>query len=200
MTSPAPAVDRRSWLAVIDVQHVFADAASPWAAPRFADIVEPVARLVDAFGDRVAFTRFVAPVEPRGAWRAYYADWPFARVAPDDALYRIVPRFARHETDALAASTFGKWSVLADRVGASERLVVCGVATDCCVLSTVLAAVDAGVEVLVVADACAGSSQGAHQRALAAMRQYAPLVRIVGVAEVLAVDGPLAGIVRGSVG
>ena len=84
-----PRRGRRSWLAVIDVQHVFADAASPWAAPRFAEIVAPGARLVDAFGDRSTFTRFVAPRDPAGAWRAYYADWPFALVAADDPLYRL---------------------------------------------------------------------------------------------------------------
>jgi nicotinamidase-related amidase len=62
-----PTVPGRSRLAVIDMQHVSADAGGPWAAPRFAEIVEPVGRLVDAFGDRVTFTRFVAPGDAAGA-------------------------------------------------------------------------------------------------------------------------------------
>jgi nicotinamidase-related amidase len=215
---PAPAADRRSWLAVIDMQWVFADAGSPWAAPRFADIVEPVSKLVAAFGDRTVFTRFLAPDEPVGAWRAYYADWPFALVAADDPRYRLVPAFAAAADAAVTATTFGKWGVLAqniadrtiaDRVGAADRpsavdrpgavnrssavdqLVVCGVSTDCCVLSTVLAAADAGVEVLVVADACAGATDESHQRAVDAMSLYAPLVRIVTTAEVLAELSPV---------
>jgi nicotinamidase-related amidase len=191
---PAPP-HRRPWLAVIDMQHVFADAASPWAAPRFAEVVEPVARLVTAFGARTTFTRFIAPAEPDGAWRSYYAGWPFALVAADDPLYRLVPAFAAFADDAVAATTFGKWDVLADRIGARDRpdsvdqLVVCGVSTDCCVLSTVLAAADAGVEVLVVADACAGATDESHQRALDAMSLYAPLVLIVTVAEALGAIG-----------
>lgn len=192
MISPAPDPGRRSWLAVIDLQHVFADPASPWAAPRFAEIVEPVARLVDAFGAHVAFTRFVAPVDPSGAWRAYYADWPFAHVPAEDPLYRLIPEFAGFGDDAVTATTFGKWSVLAERIGVDDRLVVCGVSTDCCVLSTVLAAADAGVEVLVVADACAGATDETHQRALDAMSLYAPLVRIGTSAEIssdIALDG-----------
>lgn len=187
--------DGKSWLAVIDLQHVFADPASPWAAPRFAEIVEPVTRLVDAFADRAVFTRFLAPVAPRGAWRAYYADWSFALVAAGDPLYRLVPRFSSYEGTAVDATTFGKWPVLARRVGAPDRLVVCGVATDCCVLSSVLAAADAGVEVLVVAEACAGSTDAAHERALAAMSLYAPLVRIVSTAEVLADEVSAAEVV-----
>ncbi len=194
MSAPPPTAGARSWLAVIDVQHVFADAGSPWSAPRFAEIVQPVGRLVDAFGDRATFTRFVAPRDPHGAWRSYYADWPFALVAADDPLYRLVPAFTAFAADAVTATTFGKWDVLApriaDRAGPVDRLVVCGVSTDCCVLSTVLAAADTGVEVLVVADACAGATDESHHRALDAMSLYAPLVRIVGSAEVLAGVGP----------
>ena len=54
--------------------------------------------------------------------------------------------------------------------------MLAGVSTDCCVLSTALAAADAGCTVEVVADACAGSSDEAHERALAAMALYAPQI------------------------
>ena len=40
------------------------------------------------------------------------------------------------------------------------EIVLTGVSTDCCVLSTALAAADAGVHVRVVADACAGRQRG----------------------------------------
>jgi nicotinamidase-related amidase len=63
-------------------------------------------------------------------------------------------------------------------VGESPRLVVTGVATDCCVISTVLAAADAGASVTVVTDACAGSTDGNHAKALDVMALYGPLVRL----------------------
>ena len=47
---------------------------------------------------------------------------------------------------------------------AGERLVLVGVSTDCCVLSTALAAADEGVSVRVVADACAGVDDDTHTR------------------------------------
>lgn len=197
MTSPGTNAAPRSRLAVIDMQHVFADPNSPWAVPRFAEAVEAVTRLVDAFDDRVTFSRFVAPELPRGAWRAYYAEWPFALVPAEDALYRLVPAFRGYERDAIAAPSFGKWDVLADLVGVPDRLVVCGVSTDCCVLSTVLAAADAGVEVHVVADACAGASDETHQRALQAMSLYAPLVRIVTTEQAVAAEAVAAQAVAG---
>ena len=51
-------------LAVIDMQRVFGEPGSKWLAPRFAEIVGPVRRLVHAFRPRVIFTRFVAPPRP----------------------------------------------------------------------------------------------------------------------------------------
>jgi nicotinamidase-related amidase len=54
------------------------------------------------------------------------------------------------------------------------------------VLSTALAAADAGRAVVVAADACAGLSEHDHERALAALALYAPLITIATVDEVLA--------------
>jgi nicotinamidase-related amidase len=63
--------------------------------------------------------------------------------------------------------------------------VVCGVSTDCCVLSTALAAADAGVFVQIGAAACAGVSRADHERALDTMRLYAPLITVTSTEDVL---------------
>ena len=41
------------WLVVVDLQRVFGDPGSPWAAPRFGDARHRSAELAEAFGDRV---------------------------------------------------------------------------------------------------------------------------------------------------
>jgi len=169
-------------LVVIDLQQVFAAPASGWFTPRLAEVLDPVDRLLAAYRSEVTFTRFVAPAEPAGAWREYYQQWPFALQPADSALYALVDRFAGRPT--LEATTFGKWGPeLAARTGA--ELVVAGVTTDCCVISTVLAAADAGVKVRVATDACAGSTDENHQQALAIMALYAPLVELTTVAELV---------------
>lgn len=167
----------RRHLAVIDMQRVFADPASPWATPGFASILGPVAELVAAFGPEVTFTRFVAPAAPSGAWREYYARWPFALQPRDAELWRIADPFVADST--VDAPTFSKWGpALAERVG-DAALVLAGVSTDCCVLSTALAAADAGVRVQVVADACAGVDDESHRAALHVLGLYGPLVEVV---------------------
>ena len=167
-------------LAVIDMQKVFRD--GPWGAPRFAEIVPAVSALAAA-APAVTHTRFVAPAAPHGAWRDYYRQWDFALQPPDAELWDLV--LDHDPADVLTATTFGKWGPeLGARVGRDE-LVLAGVATDCCVLSTALAAADAGVPVRVVTDACAGADDAAHDRALAAMALYAPLIRLCGTSDLV---------------
>lgn len=172
------------WLVVVDLQHVFGDPDSPWGAPRFPEARARIGRLVTAFGDRVAWTRFVAPAEPAGAWVAYYEQFPFALQPPDAPLYELVddPGTA----PVVSATTFGKWGPELAAVVGEGPLTVAGVSTDCCVISTVLPAADAGVPVRVVGDACAGSTDEDHDRALRIMSLYAPLVGITTTDEVLA--------------
>ncbi len=174
------------WLVAIDLQPVFGDPSSPWAAPEYERAAANVARLLPAFGDRVVFTRYVAPARPAGAWIPYFEQWPFALLPADHALYALDSRFgapARVET----RETFGKWdAALAAAVEGSAEIVLAGVSTDCCVLSTALAAADAGIEVQVVADACAAPSDADQERALVTMGMFAPLIEITSMAEVLA--------------
>lgn len=177
-------------LAVIDMQRVFAEPGSPWATPGFTEAAAGVRRLLPAFAGRVAFTRFLAPTRPEGAWRAYYDRWPFALQPPDARLWDLADEFAGSAGHVVDATTFGKWTPdLARLVAPGGRLVLAGVSTDCCVLSTALAAADAGVEVQVVADACAGADDDSHAKALHVLGLYRPLIRVTTVADVLGETG-----------
>jgi nicotinamidase-related amidase len=173
-------------LVVVDMQHVFADPASAWATPGYADASAGIRRLLPAFRGRTVFTRFVAPERPAGSWAPYYRAWPDQLRPADDPIWDLTPELDAEGAPVVSATTFGKWGPdLAAATGDAEHLVVTGVSTDCCVLSTALAAADAGRFVTVPADACAGLSAVDHRRALDAMALYAPLITISDVAAVL---------------
>lgn len=179
-----PVTGDAPWLAVIDMQVIFGDPESGWRTPGFDDITPAVKRLIDAFGERVVYTRFIAPENPEGAWVPYYGLWPFALDAGH--LNDLAPAFDAGDHTVIDLPTFGKWGPEFDKaIGGSRELVMVGVSTDCCVLSTALVAADAGVHVRVVADACAGLSEQDHQRALDTMALYGPLIEITSVDEVL---------------
>jgi nicotinamidase-related amidase len=188
MTGPAPRGQDPdgSWLGVIDMQRVFGEPGSAWFAPRFAGIIGNVAALVDAFRPQVAFTRFIAPGVPAGAWRRYYEQWPFALQPAGARIYELVDEFAAEAGPTVDATTFSKWNAgLREQVGADGTLVLAGVSTDCCVLSTAVAAADDGVAVQVVADACVGVNDESQRQALDILRLYAPLIEVVSTADVL---------------
>lgn len=176
-----------AWLVVIDAQHVFADPTSEWACPGFADIIDPVRRLAAAFGDRVVLTRWVPPAEKKGSWVPYFHAFPFADRPADDPLWQLVPEVAElGAPHVIDEPTFGKWGAkLREVTGEYPQLVLAGVATDCCVLATALPAADAGATVTIVTDACAGSNDQNHQRALDAMTLFAPQIVLRSVDDVL---------------
>jgi nicotinamidase-related amidase len=178
-------------LVVIDMQNVFGEEGSDWKSPRFEEIVAPVGRLVEAYAPDVVFTRFISPARPTGSWVPYYADWPFALRPADHPMWEVVPALAAAahrvrgvdgEGGTVDKPTFSKWGAeLAGLVGPEGRMVLTGVSTDCCVISTALAAADAGVEVLVVPEACAGVDDPSHEQALHVMSLYAPLIKVVSL-------------------
>jgi nicotinamidase-related amidase len=172
-----------SSLVIIDMQDVFLDPSSDWYAPGAADLVAPIGHLAASRVGRVVLTRFVAPAHPAGAWRAYYQQWPFALAPPDDPIYRLVGGLPTGPV--VEATTFSKWGPALRALIGTDELVLCGVATDCCVLSTAVGAADAGVEVRVVADACAGSTPAAHDQALAVLGGYSPIITLTTVADEL---------------
>jgi nicotinamidase-related amidase len=185
MSATTPAAG--SWLMIIDMQRIFGDPTSEWATPGYSAASAGIQRLRGSFESRICFTRFQPPEQPAGAWIIYYEKWPFALDPVNAPLYELSEEFASSPERMIDRTTFGKWDAETDRVlGHPQEIVLAGVTTDCCVLSTALAAADAGVHVTVVADACAGVTEADHQRALEAMALYSPVIDIADVDSVLA--------------
>jgi nicotinamidase-related amidase len=178
-----------AWLVVIDPQRIFASPDSPWGSPMFADIVDPVRRLAAAAGERTVVTRWVPAPQPRGSWQAYLEAWPFADVPESDPLLEVVPELAGLGREVVSLPTFGKWGyALQALTGPSPHLVLTGVSTDCCVISTALPAADAGATITLVTDACAGSTPENHRAAMDVMALYPPQITLATTDEVLAPD------------
>jgi nicotinamidase-related amidase len=176
-----------TWLMIIDMQRIFGDPTSEWVTPGYWAASAGIQRLLGSFESRICFTRFQPPKQPTGAWIIYYEKWPFALDPVNAALYELSDEFASIPARIIDRTTFGKWDAETDRVlGDPDEIVLAGVTTDCCVLSTALAAADAGVHVTVIADACAGITEADHRRALDAMALYSPMIDIADVDSVLA--------------
>lgn len=172
-------------LVIIDMQEIFRAQHSQWFVPGYADAATNVARLAEALPGSIVWTRFVRDPDELGGWREYYDRWNQCRSAPESSDWDVTLPIADGDS-TLSLPTFSKWGPqLADMTADADRVVICGVATDCCVLSTVFGAVDAGKSVTVVTDACAGITDEAHQKALALMNLLAPMVTLTTTEEVV---------------
>jgi nicotinamidase-related amidase len=172
---------------IIDMQRIFGETSSEWATPDYASAAAGIQRLLGAFQSRVCLTRFLPPDQPSGAWITYYEKWPFALDPVNAPLYELSEEFISIPATIIDRTTFGKWDAESGQVlGNPEAIVLAGVTTDCCVLSTALAAADAGVHVTVAADACAGVTETDHRRALDAMALYSPMIDVAQVDNILA--------------
>ena len=177
-----------TWLVVIDPQNIFASPDSAWGSPFFAKAIPRIRALADAFGERVLVTRWMPTADRSTSWGEYFAAWPFADQPPTDPLFDLVPEAAGLSSrPTLDLPTFGKWGAEMEQiVGHGASVVLAGVSTDCCVISTALAAADAGAHVTVAADACAGSTADNHAAAITVMGLYPPQITMSTTAGVLA--------------
>jgi nicotinamidase-related amidase len=175
------------WLVVIDPQGIFASPDSEWGSPFFADAMANIRPLADAHGEHLQVTRWMPTADRSTSWGEYFAAWPFADKPASDPIYDLVPdAVGLSPHPALDLPTFGKWGPeLEAVVGRGAVVVLAGVSTDCCVLSTALAGADAGARLIVATDACAGSTAENHAAALHVMGLYPPQITLRTTAEVL---------------
>lgn len=180
--SEAPA-----WLVVVDPQEIFASPDSEWGSPFFDVAFANIRALASAFGDRVLVTRWMPTADRSTSWGDYFRAWPFADRPASDPLFDLVPEArALSPLPPLDLPTFGKWGPpLEAIVGRGTPVVLSGVSTDCCVLSTALAGADAGGRITIAADACAGSTAENHAAALHVMGLYPPQLTLSDTPSIL---------------
>jgi len=182
---PAPEPHPAPWLLIVDPQRIFAAPDSDWASPFWAEAWPRIRQLAEQVGpERTLVSRWLPTADRSTAWGEYFRAWPFADVPATDPLYELVDGAAALTAHATVDEpSFGKWGPqLAGIVGPAPHLLVAGVSTDCCVITTVLAAADAGARVSVVADACAPSSAENGAAALHTLGLFPPQVDLTTTA------------------
>lgn len=146
-------------LLIVDLQNDFLPGGS-LGVPQGDLVIDPINRLIALYGSRglpVYASRDWHPLEhcsfaaQGGPWPPHcVADTPGAAFSqllslPPDAI--VISKAATAQEDAYSAfnGTGLARSMLADGI---KRVTVCGLATDYCVLNTVLDGIDAGFEIL----------------------------------------------------
>lgn len=171
-----PLRPERSGLLVVDMQRLFVDPASPSYQPAAREILPEVRRLVQSFrgAERPVFFTAHALEDPTSEgglmaewWRRpCLAGTPWAEVAPE---LEADPGRVLRKTSYSAFSHPGLAGAL--RAVDAEDLVVCGVATNLCVESTVRDAFERGWRTWVPTDATAAWAAELHTGSLRNLAQ-----------------------------
>jgi len=183
----------RAMHVVIDMQRLFAEHPD-WAVKDIGRIRKEVTRLAERKPGRTLWTRFVPAqnaAAAKGAWRAYYEQWPRATLDGGGADY--VDLLPEHRTLAGKARVFDKGTFSAfgnAQFGAAlqdagvDTLILSGVETDVCVWATALDAIDLGYFVVLARDALTSGTIEAHQAMLDVVApRFAPQMAVMNHAE-----------------
>ena len=173
----APRNAAEDLLLVVDFQNIYLPGYD-WACPSMPADMEHTMKLLDAqCAPECVMTKYVAPAEPTGRWRqyneayreinanAFLAQFPEA-LAPYAARTTVVEKSTYSSMDAP--------EVLAAMEG-KKAVVLAGVVADCCVLATMMDAMDLGYEVVYLYDCIAGVSAQSEAEIRALAEVFSPI-------------------------
>lgn len=153
-------VIKNTLLLVVDVQNGFVTDGTRHVLP-------PINKLIRHWHDNngaVAFSRFI---NPENSLYEKLRGWCACRSEPEVALH---PDLERNEDDIVFEKpTYSAWGSDVDKFCKSrdiDKVVVCGIDTNECVLATAIGIFDAGFVPVVAKDCCASKGQEFHESAL----------------------------------
>lgn len=155
----------------VDMQRMFLE-DTPWRTPWMARVLPAVVAIAEHRPAQTVFTRFMPPEHPeraRGTWRRYFEHWQSMTAAQiEPALLDLVPPLRALVPPAIVwdkrvYSAFFDGTLVPELARRhADSLVITGLETDVCVLSTVLAAIDHGFRVVLAVDALSSASDRTH--------------------------------------
>lgn len=151
-------------LIVIDFQNVYLP-GQEWSCPNTPEAVKNTCTLIDSGAvDSVVFTRFVAPENPVGTWNRYNLDNAQINADPYlcDMIDEIKPYLEKYPVYDKSTYTSMRVPELVEAAKKADRVLLAGVVAECCVLATLMEAIDNGYKTVYLTDCVAGQSD-AHE-------------------------------------
>ena len=181
---------------VVDMQRLFAEETG-WRVPDLAALLPPIGKLIAHRPARALYARFITPAsiaDAKGAWQSYYRQWPqVIRDRLPDGIFDLVAPLARDaapnqqfDKEGFSAFSGPSFPGMLRDLGASA-LVLSGVETDVCVLSTALEAIERGLRVVIATDAVTSSSPAGHRATLDhVLPRFEPMLDLAPSADIIA--------------
>lgn len=147
-------------LLVIDMQNVYLP-GEEWACPSMPDAIQNIQDLLNAdVVGQVVFTRFTAPENPVGTWKTYNLE--NEKINKNEDLNEIVkelqPYTEKHRIYDKSTYSSLRVKEIAETAAKADHILLAGVVAECCVLATLMEAIDNGCPVVYLTDCISGQS------------------------------------------
>ena len=173
--------EKKDLLLVIDMQNVYLP-GQEWTCPSMERASHAIRKLLDTCQfEKVIFTKFAAPEKPQGAWKAYNE---VNQAVNEDAWLNDIteemkPYLEKGKVCEKSVYSSMKIPEVAQAVKEAGHIVLTGVVAECCVLATMMEAIDLGCSVIYLTDAISGQSEENEAKVRALAESFAPVHTIV---------------------
>lgn len=175
-------------LLVIDMQNVYLP-DQPWACETVAHTKANILKLLEKHPkNQTIFTRYIAAEHPVGTWKTY--NELNRKINEDPWMNELMDGIKEAAETYLIydKSTYSSFQVPAIRQAArkADRIILTGVVSECCVLSTFFEGIDLGCKLIWLTDATSGLNPILEAETLHILQGLSPLhVEFMTTAEYL---------------
>ena len=151
---------RNDLLIIVDMQNVYLP-GEEWACPSVPEAIKNIKNLLDReIIRKVVFTKFVKPQNPVGTWDDYNNEYKQVNDNPYlnemmKAFRPYLDKWPGYEKSIYSSMRIPEILAAAKK---AEHVLLAGVVAECCVVATMIDAIDEGHKVIYLTDCVAGQT------------------------------------------
>lgn len=175
--APVPRNAAEDLLLIVDFQNVYLPGYD-WACPAMPEaMANTISILIDPEAPDYLLTAYIAPTEPVGRWQDY--NEAYKEINENAFLSELAEEMLPFAEEGRVAekTTYSSMDceAVAEAMKGKKAVVLTGVVAECCVLATMLDAIDMGYEVVYLYDCIAGCSEENEAMVKALAESFAPV-------------------------
>ena len=151
----------RDLLLVIDFQNIYLP-GQEWACPSMPKAAANTRKILDlGCTANVLFTQFLSSPDPIGTWGTYNREYRIFNENPFlcDIIPELKPYLDRYPLGVKSTYSSMKCSQVLEAALEADRIVLTGVVAECCILSTMMEAIDLGFQTVYLTDCISGQTE-----------------------------------------
>lgn len=168
---------RRDLLLIVDMQNVYLP-GEEWACPSVKDSVKNIKNLLDReVIEQVAFTKFVKPDRPVGTWNNYNKEYAHINENPylNEIMKELHPYLKQWPVYEKSIYSSMRIPEILEMARKADHILIAGVVAECCVLATMIDAIDEGHKVIYLTDCVAGMTQKNEEAIQQIAESFSPM-------------------------